>query len=66
MYYGFYLFALAILVMIGQLAFTLYQAASFLGSWRKICFGYFNDRDARHRIGCQHLVGEGGVGTADK
>jgi hypothetical protein len=32
MYYGFYLFALAILVMIGQLALTLYQAASFLGS----------------------------------
>jgi hypothetical protein len=30
MYYGFYLLALAILVMIGQLAFALYQVASFL------------------------------------
>ena len=32
MYYGFYLFALAILVMIGQLAFALYQVASFVAS----------------------------------
>jgi hypothetical protein len=31
-YYGFYLFALAILVMIGQLAFALYQAANFVAS----------------------------------
>jgi hypothetical protein len=32
MYYGIYLFALAILVMISQLAFALYQAANFVGS----------------------------------
>ena len=29
MYYGFYLFAIALAVMIGQLAFALYQVASF-------------------------------------
>ena len=28
MYYGFYLFAIALAVMIGQLAFALYQVAS--------------------------------------
>ena len=28
MYYGFYLFAIALVVMIGQLAFALYQVAS--------------------------------------
>jgi hypothetical protein len=32
MYYGFYLFAIAILVMIGQLAFALYQVASLVAS----------------------------------
>ena len=32
MYYGTYLLAVAILVMIGQLAFALYQVASFVGS----------------------------------
>ena len=30
MYYGFYLFAIALVVMIGQLAFALYQVASLL------------------------------------
>jgi hypothetical protein len=30
MYYGFYLFAIALAVMIGQLAFALYQIASLL------------------------------------
>jgi hypothetical protein len=30
MYYSYYLFAIALLVMIGQLAFALYQVASFL------------------------------------
>jgi hypothetical protein len=28
MYYGFYLFAIALVVMVGQLAFALYQVAS--------------------------------------
>jgi len=32
MYYGFYLFGIAILVMIGQLAFALYQVASLVAS----------------------------------
>jgi hypothetical protein len=32
MYYGSYLFVVAILVMIGQLAFALYQVASFVAS----------------------------------
>jgi hypothetical protein len=36
MYYGFYLFGIAILVMIGQLAFALYQVASLVASWAKI------------------------------
>jgi hypothetical protein len=30
MYYGFYLFAIALVIMIGQLAFALYQVASLL------------------------------------
>ena len=30
MYYGFYLFAIALVVMIGQLAFALYQIANLL------------------------------------
>jgi hypothetical protein len=30
MYYGFYLLAIALVVMIGQLAFALYQVASLL------------------------------------
>ena len=30
MYYGFYLFAIALIVRIGQLAFALYQVASLL------------------------------------
>jgi hypothetical protein len=30
MNYSYYLFAIALLVMIGQLAFALYQVASFL------------------------------------
>ena len=30
MYYGFYLFAIALVVMIGQLAFALYQVANLL------------------------------------
>jgi hypothetical protein len=30
MYYGFYLFAIALVFMIGQLAFALYQIASLL------------------------------------
>jgi hypothetical protein len=30
MYYGFYLFAIALAVMIGQLAFALYHIASLL------------------------------------
>ena len=28
MYYGFYLFAIALVLMVGQLAFALYQVAS--------------------------------------
>jgi hypothetical protein len=35
MYYSYYLFAIALLVMIGQLAFALYQVASFLLSWTR-------------------------------
>ena len=30
MYYGFYLLAIALLIMAGQLAFALYQMASYL------------------------------------
>ena len=30
MYYGFYLFAIALVIMIGQLALALYQVASLL------------------------------------
>jgi len=30
MYYGFYLLAIALVVMIGQLAFALYQVANLL------------------------------------
>jgi hypothetical protein len=30
MYYGFYLVAIALVIMIGQLAFALYQIASLL------------------------------------
>jgi len=30
MYHGFYLFAIALIVMLGQLAFALYQVASLL------------------------------------
>ncbi len=32
MYYGSYLLLIAILVMVGQLAFALYQVASFVAS----------------------------------
>jgi len=35
MYYGFYLFAIALVVMVGQLAFALYQVASLFLSWTR-------------------------------